>query len=265
MTKTMSYDADLELALSIADSCDLLTQERFGAQDLQVTEKPDMTLVSDADRAVELLIRDRLSAARPGDAIYGEEYGSSGEASRQWIIDPIDGTHSFVRGVPVWATLISLVEQGEVAVGVVSAPALNRRWWARLGGGAYLQVGRQPRQRLQVSQVTEMESASLSYSSLVGWRRLGLEREFLDLQDTCWRSRAYGDFWSYMLVAEGAVDIATEPDLELYDMAALVPIVVEAGGSFTSLVGAPGPWGANAVATNGYLHDHVLGSLHPEK
>ena len=174
------------------------------------------------------------------------------------MIDPIDGTKNFVRGVPVWATLIALLDQGVPKVGLVSAPALQRRWWAAEGVGAYTGRSLSKASRLSVSSVSRLEDASLSYSSLSGWRDLGLRDRFIDLTDQVWRTRAYGDFWSYMMVAEGVVDAAAEPELGLYDMAALVPIITEAGGSVTSLAGEPGPHGGNALASNGRLHQELL-------
>src|SRR5690625_1243744 len=255
------YREDLNLALVIADSVDALTMSRFQAVDLKVETKPDMTPVSDADRAAEELIREQLKRARPRDAVTGEEFGHTGSGRRRWIIDPIDGTKNFVRGVPVWATLIALVENDDVVVGLVSAPALGRRWWASRGAGAWSGRALSSARQLQVSQVTELADASLSYSSLDGWAAQGRLRAFLNMAQRCWRTRAYGDFWSYMLVAEGAVDIACEPELEVYDMAALVPIVTEAGGRFTNTAGTDGPFGGNAVATNGHLHDTVLEAL----
>ena len=223
-----------------------------------------MTLVSDADQAVEQALRERIAAARPDDVVWGEEFGrGEGTAARRWVLDPIDGTHSYVRGVPVWATLIGLLDGDEPVVGVVSAPALGRRWWAAKGGDAYGSVfGAAPR-RLTVSGVRELSDASLSYSSLGGAHDGWGERHdaFLAFADSVWRSRAYGDFWSYMLVAEGAVDVAAEPELNLWDMAALAPIVTAAGGRFTGLDGVPGVMQGNAVATNGLLHEAVLAAL----
>ncbi len=258
------YAADLEFALGLADSADTITLARFGALDLVVEAKPDLTPVSDADRAVEQSLRARLEAARPGDAISGEEFGSQGSGARRWVIDPIDGTKNFVRNVPVWATLIALLDNDEPVVGVVSAPALGRRWWANRGGGAFGSTvfgpGSEPR-RLSVSKVNDLADASLSYASLSGWTPLGRRDAFVALTERVWRSRAYGDFWSYMLVAEGAVDIAAEPELSVWDMAALVPVVVEAGGRFTSLDGTAGPHGGNAVASNGVLHEDLLAAL----
>ena len=258
-----TYNDDLRLAHVLADSVDAQTMERFKALDLKIETKPDLTPVTDADRAAEEAIRGQLSRSRPRDAVVGEEFGTTGHGSRRWIIDPIDGTKNFVRGVPVWATLIALADGDEIVVGVVSAPALGRRWWAVKGAGAYTGRSLASATRLHVSNVAKLGDASLSYSSLSGWKERGNLDGFLSLTEDVWRTRAYGDFWSYCLVAEGAVDIATEPELALYDMAALVPIVTEAGGRFTSLEGKEGPWGGNALATNGILHSEALGRLNP--
>lgn len=255
------YDDDLRLAHVMADQVDALTMARFRATDLQVETKPDLTPVSDADRAAEELIRAQLSRTRSRDAVLGEEYGATGGGARRWIVDPIDGTKNFVRGVPVWATLIGLMDGDEMVMGLVSAPALQRRWWAARGAGAWTGRSLTKATGMRVSGVRRLQDASLSYSSLIGWKDAEIMTEFLELEASCWRSRAYGDFWSYMLVAEGAADIACEPELELYDMAALAPIVTEAGGRFTSITGQDGPFGANAVATNGLLHDEVLHCL----
>lgn len=254
----MPYDDDLRLAHVIADSVDGLTTDRFGSVDLSVTTKPDLTPVTDADLAAEQLVRSQLKRTRPRDAVVGEEMPDTGHGPRRWVVDPIDGTKNFVRGVPVWATLIALVDQDVPVLGVVSAPALGRRWWAATGSGAWTGRSLSSARRLQVSRVGRLADASLSYSSLSGWQDHQRLDSFLELSRRCWRTRAYGDFWSYMLVAEGAVDIACEPSLSLHDMAALVPIVTEAGGTFSSLDGDPGPWGGNAVATNGLLHEQTL-------
>jgi len=262
-----SYDDDLRLAHVIADQVDSLTLSRFKAQDLAVHTKPDLTPVTDADQSAEELVRSQLKRTRPRDAVSGEEMETTGHGPRRWVIDPIDGTKNFVRGVPVWATLIALVDDGRPVLGVVSAPALNRRWWAALGSGAWTGRSLSAATRLHVSDVRELADASLSYSSLSGWdehraEQGGLET-FLGLARACWRTRAYGDFFSYVLLAEGAVDVATEPELSLHDMAALVPIVTEAGGTFTSLEAAHGPFGGNALATNGHLHAAALAALNP--
>jgi histidinol-phosphatase len=256
---------DLALALAMADAADAISLPRFGATDLQVTAKPDLTPVSDADLAVERAFRSMLANQRPGDAIVGEEFGESAAAAyasaggRRWVVDPIDGTKNFVRGVPVWATLIALFDGDDVVVGVVSAPALARRWWAMTGSGAFTSFTGGPPRRCGVSAVGHLADASLSYSELSEWSIAGMGRGFAALAESCWRTRAYGDFYSYMLLAEGAVDIAAEPELSLWDVAALIPIVTEAGGRFTAIDGQPsGGSAASALATNRLLHDQVL-------
>src|SRR4051794_15842532 len=255
------YTDDLRLAHVLADDADSTSQARFKALDLHVMTKPDLTPVTDADQAVEEGIRRTLSRARPRDAVLGEEQGATGHGNRCWIVDPIDGTKNFVRGVPVWATLIGLMVDGEVVVGVVSAPQLNRRWRAMRDGGAWAGKSLLRASQCQVSDVSRIEDASLSYSSLGGWDEHGRLDDFLALSRRCWRTRAYGDFWSYVLVAEGSVDLAAEPELAVHDMAALDVIVREAGGRFTSLAGRDGPYGGNALASNGMLHEVALGFL----
>ena len=227
---------------------------------LEVALKGPQDYASEADAAVERVVRGRLAEAFPEDAFLGEEEGGE-VGERVWVVDPIDGTANFVRGVPVWATLIALMVEGEVKVGVVSAPALGRRWWASAGGGAYSGKTLMQGQPCHVSGVGSMDDASLSYSSIHGWVETSRGQQFVDLMRGCWRTRAYGDFWSYMLLAEGSVDIATEPELALHDMAALDVIVREAGGRFTNLDGADGPHGPGAIATNGLLHDAVVQQL----
>ncbi|MCX4527968.1 MULTISPECIES: histidinol-phosphatase [unclassified Streptomyces] len=263
------YDDDLRLALELADAADAATMQRFRALDLKVETKPDMTPVSEADKAAEEIIRAGILAARPEDAILGEEYGLEGSGPRRWVVDPIDGTKNYVRGVPVWATLISLMAESadgafRPVVGVVSAPALGRRWWAAQGGGAFAggALGGEP-VRLGVSQVGTMGDASFAYSSLTGWEEQGRLPGFLELTRACWRTRGYGDFWPYMMVAEGSLDLCAEPELNLWDMAAIAVVVQEAGGRFTSLDGADGVDGGNAAASNGLLHEEMLGYLRP--
>ncbi|WP_299565012.1 histidinol-phosphatase [uncultured Mycolicibacterium sp.] len=258
----IDYSADVTLALRLADRADALTMDRFGALDLRVEHKPDLTPVTDADRSAEARLRELLAAERPDDPVLGEEYGGDAVFSgRQWVIDPIDGTKNFVRGVPVWATLIALLVDGVPVVGVVSAPALARRWWAGTGQGAYTAFGGGEPRRISVSAVAELDAASLSFSSLSGWADRGLRDRFIALTDAVWRVRGFGDFFSYCLLAEGAVDIAAEPEVNLWDLAAIDVVVREAGGSFTNLDGVPGPHGGSAVATNGRLHRAVLGLL----
>lgn len=263
MIPTGDYAADLTLALAIADRVDALTLRNADPADLTVELKPDDSPVTAVDRAAEELIREAVTRERPADSFLGEEYGATGDASRRWIVDPIDGTKNFIRGVPVWATLIALFDGDRPAVGVVSAPALGRRWFAAAGDGAWEGRDASSARRLAVSDVDDLEQASFSYASLTGWEELGRLDSLLDLSRQVSRTRAYGDFWSYMLVAEGAVDFAAEPELEVYDMAALVPIVLEAGGRFTSLDGTAGPFGGNAVASNALLHDAALDALSP--
>jgi len=250
---------ELELALGMADAADAITMSRFGSASLKVQTKPDHTPVTDADTSTEQALRLTLGQERPGDAILGEEYGSSDPTNpRQWILDPIDGTKNYLRGVPVWASLIALVVDGVPAVGVVSAPALGRRWWAALGLGAWSRAfGADPHQ-LHASAVPDLSQASLSYSDAIGWREQSLDAL---LAGTA-RQRAYGDFWSHMLVAEGAVDIAAEPELGTWDMAALIPIIREAGGMVTAFDGGDPLAAGSLVATNGLLHAQVLELLH---
>lgn len=257
-----AYADDLALALELADLADAVALARFRAADLAVSTKPDRTFVTEADLAVERAIRDRLAEARPDDGVLGEEFGTEGDSSRQWIIDPIDGTSNFMRGVPVWGALISLAVDGVPVVGVASSPAMGRRWWAAAGGGAFTTdaPGAEPR-RISVSSVAELGDASLSFQSLAQWREAGYLDRLLGLAERVWRDRAYGDLWSYMLLAEGLIDITGEFDVKPYDLAALVPIVEEAGGRFTSIAGEPGPWHGSALATNGLLHAAVLDAV----
>jgi histidinol-phosphatase len=252
------YDDDLRFAHVLADAADDITIRRFRALDLQVETKPDLTPVTDADRAVEEQLRSVLRRARPRDAVHGEELGRTGFGPRCWVLDPIDGTKNFVRGVPVWATLIALMMGDKPMVGVVSAPALARRWWAARGGGAWTGRGLTKATRCGVSGVRRLKDASFSYSSLSGWEDAGALDGFLGLSRSVWRTRAYGDFWSHVLVAEGAVDAAAEPEVSVWDMAAIQVVVEEAGGRFTDLTGAARPDGGSAVSTNGHLHDEVL-------
>lgn len=233
-----------------------MTLARFRAADLVVSAKPDLTPVTEADRAVERALRERILAARPGHAVVGEEYGSEGDGEWRWILDPIDGTKNYVRGIPIWATCIGLQHGGEMVVGVVSAPALGRRWWAARGEGAFANDA-----PIRVSTVATVDDAHLSYDSVQGFGPFGLEERFLALARRCWRSRGLGDFWSHVLVAEGALDIAVEPEVSVWDVAAVQVIVEEAGGRFTNLAGEARPDGGSAVSTNGLLHDEVLSAL----
>ncbi|MFM9150835.1 MAG: inositol monophosphatase family protein [Candidatus Planktophila sp.] len=257
------YSAELAFALTLADRADSISLSRYHALDLVITTKPDNTPVTDADKAVERAIIDAIAVQYPTDGVVGEEFGTSGSKDRYWIIDPIDGTKNFLRGVPTWATLIALVENEKVVVSVVSSPALYRRWYATKDGGAYVLDSHSPSRKLSVSKVAAISDASIAYSDFQGWgaRRSAFEK----LLDSTWRSRGMGDFWSHMLVAEGAVDVAIEPSLALWDMAALDLIVREAGGRFSSLDGVDGPFGPNAISSNGALHEVILEAINGER
>ena len=270
--RAFSIADDLALAHRLADLADAITLDRYQSIDLVVETKPDLTPVTDADKAVEKAIRDVLAAERPDDLIVGEEFGglptiakSTGD-QHYWVIDPIDGTKNFLRGIPTWATLIGLSRPttdvpGEVIVGVVSSPALFRRWHASAGAGAYVSVNKSSAEKIAVSKVANLSDASLSYSDLIGWA--DRKDSFLSLQEQIWRTRGLGDFWSHMLVAEGSVDIAVEPSLALWDMAALDIIVREAGGTFTNIDGVPGSHGKSGVSSNGLLHQDFLKAIAP--
>ena len=271
---------DLALAHALADLADAISLDRYQAQDLVITTKPDNTPVTDADRAVETAIREALATHRHTDGLVGEEFGSDkGTSGRYWVIDPIDGTKNFMRGVPTWATLIALVQVDasgveEVIVGIASAPALARRWSAAKGYGAFVRFtagnidelteefdASSSEKKISVSKVGALSDASISYSDFVGWGdRL---EPFQKMLAHAWRTRGIGDFWSHMLVAEGAVDIAIEPKLAVWDMAALDIIVREAGGTFTNTAGQNGPFGGSGVSTNGLLHNAVINGLNP--
>jgi histidinol-phosphatase len=261
------HDADLQLALSLADAADALTLARYRAADLRVETKPDMTPVSESDKAVELALRELLASQRPHDGVIGEEFGgapeagpgaggplaTSGAAERTWVIDPIDGTKSYVRGMDTWSTLIALIVDGVVSVGVVSMPALGKRWWATRDGGAFAD-GR----LIHVSAIRELGDAQLVWSGVQEWDAVGGSERLLELARRCWRMRGIGDAWQYMMVAEGAAEIAVDPEVTLWDVAAVSIVVQEAGGRFTGIDGVPGPAAGSGLATNGVLHDAAL-------
>jgi histidinol-phosphatase len=254
--------AHLDLALELADLADAITMARFRATDLRITTKPDLTPVTEADQAVERAIRERLADAT-GHAVLGEEYGADpGDAANaefRWIIDPIDGTKSYVRGLPIWGTLIGLEHAGELVLGVASAPALHARWWAGRGLGAFRAGG----ERISVSQITALEDAHISFSwdTHERFEAGGIGDKMVALAHRCWRYRGVGDFWQYVLVAEGAFDIAMDPIVNLWDVAALVPIIEEAGGRWSTIDGRSDVNGGDFVCTNGPLHDTVLEAL----
>ena len=263
--------ADLEFAASLADLADGLALARFGALDLRVETKPDLSPVTETDRAIEQALRERIAAERPGDVVLGEEEGSSGEGGRRWILDPIDGTRNYSRGIPIFATLIALEVEGEVELGLVSAPALGRRWWAERGKGAFRSdgpirvsgVNRLEDEtasigsgvRMSVSKVECLEDAVVSFELSEGLERLA------PLVARAWHARSFGDFWQHMLVAEGSVDVAVDPVVKIWDCAPLKLIVEEAGGKFTDLAGRAVIDGGSGISTNGLLHAEALGVL----
>jgi histidinol-phosphatase len=250
---------DLVLALTLADTADVITLDRAGAVDLRIEAKPDRTPVTDADLAVEDAIRDVLRAQRPHDAVIGEERGGpSAEAGRAWLLDPIDGTKNFLRGVPVWATLIALVGNGTPTVGVISAPALRRRWWAAAEAGAHTRDPDGTIRPITVSGVGDLADAYLSTTDLGSWTRHRSRESYLSLVDATWESRAFGDFWQHCLVAEGAIDLAAEPVVNPWDVAAVQVLVQQAGGRFTDLDGVARYDGGTALSSNGLLHDAAL-------
>lgn len=262
---TAAYDGDLgddlALALRLADAADRVSMERFDAPDLEIKTKADATHVTEADLATERAIRDLLTAERPGDGILGEEYGTSGDTRRQWIIDPIDGTANYLKGIPMWATLIALVIDGVPRVGVVSQPAISRRWWGATGTGAWTRTPDGRTRAIRTSEVATVAEASVSFQSIGQWDAVGRTDDLLRLSRAVWRDRGYGDAWPYMLLAEGRLEFVAEFDVREYDIAAHVPIIIEAGGRFTDIDGEERLDARSSLATNGILHDAFLEML----
>ena len=257
----MDLTDDLALALAVADEVDRFTLPRFVARDFDVDWKDNRTEVTQVDQQAELLIVERLTTARPEHEAFGEEHGLVGHAASpwRWVVDPIDGTSGFVRGIPVWATLIALTHVDDGAVlGVVSAPALGRRWWGGEGVGAHVAAFGATR-AMHVSNVVDLAEAQVSVTHSSGWEALGLTGALVELQQTARRSRGFGDFWQHMLVAEGALDVAVDAvGVAPYDLAALQPIVEAAGGAFTDRHGEPTFEHDTAVSSNGLLHPDVI-------
>jgi histidinol-phosphatase len=243
-------EPDLRFAHELADAADAITLASFRSLDLRVDTKPDLTPVSEADRAAEEAVRAVVAVSGRAEGVLGEEGGGE-EGSARWIVDPIDGTRNYVRGVPVWATLLALEREGAVEVGLVSAPALGRRWWALRGAGAWADGS-----RCAVSQVARVEDAIVSTTSArdmpAGWRSLA---------GRAWADRGFSDFWQYCLVAEGALDVASDDVLQLWDYPAVALLIEEAGGQCSTFAGGPPAPGESFVATNGLLHATVLGLL----
>lgn len=255
---------DLALALRLADAADAVAMERFDAADLRIDTKPDRTHVTEADLATERAIRAILDAERPDDAVLGEEYGSSGDTARRWVIDPIDGTHNYMRGIPVWATLIALTVDGVPRVGVVSQPAIGRRWWAATGHGAWTTTSTGDTRRISVSGIDEIAASSISFQSIEQWDDVDLVPTLAKLARAVWRDRAYGDALPYMWLAEGRLELVAEFGVKEYDIAAIAPIVREAGGRFTAFDGSDRLDAESSLATNGVLHDAFLTLLHED-
>ena len=252
---------DQDLTLKLADAADEISLARFRALDLRVEAKPDASPVTDADRSVEERLRAILQRHRPEDAIIGEEFANQGEGARTWIIDPIDGTANYLRGIPIWASLIALRVDDEITTSVVSAPALGRRWWAQRGNGAFTKDIDGRIRLIETSKVSDLAASSISYNSLQLWDQAGKLDELVTLSRQVWRTRAFGDFLSYMYLAEGALEMVSEHDLKLYDIAALVPIVEEAGGTFTAIDGPLTAENSSVLATNTLLHDEFMKAL----
>ncbi|PVE77729.1 inositol monophosphatase family protein [Microbacterium testaceum] len=255
---------DLALALRLADAADAVAMERFDAADLRIDTKPDRTHVTEADLATERAIRQILDAERPADSILGEEYGTSGDTARRWVIDPIDGTHNYMRGIPVWATLIALTVDGVPQVGVVSQPAIGRRWWAAVGHGAWTTTASGDTRRIHVSRIDEVAASSISFQSIEQWDDVDLVPTLEKLSRAVWRDRAYGDALPYMWLAEGRLELVAEFGVKEYDIAAIAPIVREAGGRFTAFDGSDRLDAESSLATNGTLHDAFFRLLHEE-
>lgn len=252
---------DLAFTHQLADVADKLSMARFGALDLKIETKPDLTPVSDADKSVEEELRKLINKYSASDSIIGEEFGKEGNGNREWILDPIDGTKNFVRGVPFWGTLIGLRVDGILTTGMVSAPALGRRWFGATGLGSYLQTKTnsfQSERKLQVSKVSKLEDAYLGYSSQDLWKNPTQQDTFEKLLKNVWRARGFGDFIIHMMVAEGSLDVSIEPSLAVWDMAALIPIIREAGGNVTSLNNGDALQEKSMVTTNSLLHEQTI-------
>lgn len=251
----------LGLGLSLCDAADEIALRWF-RHDIQTTSKPDHSFVTEADQAIERLVRERIRAAHPDHGLVGEEYGvEDGEARIRWYIDPIDGTHNFIRGVPLFGTLLAVEVDGELQVGVLSAPALGERWHAARGLGAWA-IGRDGTSRsVRTSEVTRIDDAQLVYGSRRENVASGLMPGFDATIDASWRDRGFGDFWGYALVAEGAAEAMIECGMHVWDVAAPLVLIEEAGGRVTDVTGARRIDAPSFVGSNGHLHDELLRRL----
>ena len=258
----IDLEAELEFALGLAEIATAITKPHYDNRSFSLDWKSNHTEVTEADRDSEQAISDEVLAKRPDHALFGEEHGLIGDPDSpwRWIVDPIDGTSNFVRGIPVWATLVALthVDHGAV-LGVVAAPALHRRWWAARGLGAFVWTPDTGVHRMRVSATDRLEDAQLSVTFSQGWDVLGLTDRLVQLQQQAYRARGFGDFWQHMLVAEGAIDAAIDAvGLSSYDLAAIMPIVEEAGGTFTDRLGERTFNNNTAVSSNGLLHASIV-------
>jgi len=255
--QTTILEEDLELALQLSDIADPISLSYFRSSDLVIKTKPDESLVSRADREVEQALRTHLESARPHDAVIGEEYGAGPViAKRRWIIDPIDGTARYARGIPLFASLIALEQDNELLLGVVSAPVLKRRWWAARDFGAFADGS-----PIRVSSISSLRDAHVSVGSPRNWLACDLFQLLGTIAGHSGCTTGYGDFWPHLLVAEGSADAALEPSAEVWDLAALKVIVEEAGGRFSDFSGGPSAAGGSAVSSNGLIHDEILSLL----
>lgn len=250
----------LSFAHALLDETDPLAMRHFGGE-LTIDAKPDRTLVTQADTGIETLVRERIADAYPRHTVAGEEFGISADAGDgRWIVDPIDATHNFVRGIEVFATLLAFERDGELEVAVASAPAMGRRWFATRGGGAYLRWHGDDRP-IHVSGVRRLEDAQLVFSTLRGLEEAGLGPPLRELTGVAWRDRGFGDFWGHMLVAQGSAEMMLEYGVSPWDMAAPYLIVTEAGGRMTDLENRPTWQRPKVLTTNGHLHDEILDYL----
>ncbi|WP_296197941.1 inositol monophosphatase family protein [uncultured Microbacterium sp.] len=254
---------DLAFALRLADAADAVAMGRFDAPDLNIATKADASFVTEADLATERAIRELIVSERAGDSVFGEEFGDAGAAHRRWVIDPIDGTSNYLRGLPMWGVLIALEIDGIPSIGVVSVPALGRRWWSAVGLGAWTNdpTGGAPRS-IRVSDIDSVDRASVSFQSIAQWDEAGQLPGLIALTRAVWRDRGYGDVWPYMMLAEGRIELVAEFDVKEYDIAAVAAIVREAGGTFTSFEGEDRLDAGSSFATNGELHDALLAIAH---
>lgn len=253
--------ADLDFALRLADAADATSLRFFDSADLDIEQKADSSFVTEADIATEKAIRQLIETERPEDGFFGEESGSTEQGRRQWIVDPIDGTHNYLRGLPMWGTLIALAIDGVPELGVVSQPALARRWWAATSHGAHTRNMNGTITPIHVSNVDDISRASISFQSIEQWEDAGRLDDLLALRRRVWRDRGYGDVWPYMMLAEGRLEFVGEFDVKEYDIAAIVPIVREAGGEMTDINGEKTISTRSSLASNGRLHGAFLEQL----